>query len=117
MIPGHGGTQITLNGNVGYSNTANGGNTAVNSIIISGNSGDQRRPYNDVNTVRLNGQNGGSNGPLNIVLSNNHGVAEDIRSGSYSSSFPNFNAYSQNNVNANRRQEYYPANPQRTGDD
>ena len=101
---------------MGYSRTSNGGSAAVNSIIITGNSDDQSKPRNDVNSVRINGQNGASNGPLNIVLRNNHGVAEDGQSGSFASSFPNFNAYPQNNVDTNRRPQYYPANPQRTGD-
>ncbi|KAL7051589.1 hypothetical protein ACKWTF_004516 [Chironomus riparius] len=105
-------TDISLSNNVGYSKTSNGGNAAVNSIIISGYSNDQNKPRNDVNSVRINGQNGASNGPLNIVLSNNHGVAEDIRSGSFGSSFPNFNSYPQNNFHTNTRPQYYPVNPQ-----
>lgn len=111
-----GGTDISLSNNVGYSKTYNGGSAAVNSIIISGDSGDQR-PHNDVNTVRINGQNGrNSNGPLNIALRNNYGFAEDIPSGSYAASFPNANQYLQNNVNLNRRPVYYPVNSQRPGD-
>ena len=107
------GTHITLSDNVGSVRNLGGGNSAVNSIIISGNTEDQRQPSTDLNTVRIGGQNG-SGGPLNIALRNNKGVIDNSPTGSYGNT--NYNPYPQNNVPANKRPENYPTNQQIRGD-
>jgi len=107
------GAHITLSDNVGYIRSTNGGSNTVGSIIISGDTEDQSQPRNDLNTVRIGGQNG-SGGPLNIVLRNNKGVIENSPTGSNGNI--NYNPYPQNNAYANRRPENYPTNPQIRGD-
>ena len=105
-------------GNFEISQVSNGADVRVigpgSSINISGNRGNQRKSSSEINTVHIDGQNGGGfGGPLRI---NQRSENDVVRIGPNRAAIPNYNAYPQNNAYANRRPENYPRNPQFAGE-
>ncbi|KAL7051590.1 hypothetical protein ACKWTF_004517 [Chironomus riparius] len=87
------------------------GSSSINGINISGNRGNQRKSSSEINTVHIDGQNGGTfGGPLRI---NQRSENDFVRIGPNRATIPNFNPYPQNNAYANnKRPDYFQANPQ-----